>query len=412
MDNETNVIYIHPQKRIISQKKKYFYLTFTGLFFLSIGLISADPIKNIKGLYTIITSPSNLLTDYLALGGFGSAFINVGTLTLLSILLAYRHNVNLNGPMFASILTVTGFSFFGKNLYNSISIIFSYITFGMSLPLLTGMLLGNLVGIAIGFVLPPLAAQTLIFHRGFTLYNIGFTSGLIAMTITSILRLFNFSIESHSVLSTDYHRSLTMIMLIFFSLTAICGFFFNSFKLTGMRAIFQTSGKVTTDFISISGIGATLINMGFVGAMLCVYVLLIGGKVNGSIVGAILSVAGFSAFGSHLKNCFPILVGIYLASLFGTVYKVNQTTMIVAAIFGTGLAPISGFYGSIYGVLAGFLHIALVHNVNTLHGGLSLYNSGFSTGFVAGILVPILDSFTVVRKEKNLFGKRIIKKDH
>ena len=77
MDNETNVIYIHPQKRIISQKKKYFYLTFTGLFFLSIGLISADPIKNIKGLYTIITSPSNLLTDYLALGGFGSAFINV-----------------------------------------------------------------------------------------------------------------------------------------------------------------------------------------------------------------------------------------------------------------------------------------------------------------------------------------------
>lgn len=71
MDNETNVIYIHPQKRIISQKKKYFYLTFTGLFFLSIGLISADPIKNIKGLYTIITSPSNLLTDYLALGGFG-----------------------------------------------------------------------------------------------------------------------------------------------------------------------------------------------------------------------------------------------------------------------------------------------------------------------------------------------------
>ncbi|MBE9886447.1 DUF1576 domain-containing protein [Enterococcus durans] len=442
MDNETNVIYIHPQKRIISQKKKYFYLTFTGLFFLSIGLISADPIKNIKGLYTIITSPSNLLTDYLALGGFGSAFINAGTLTLLSILLAYRHNVNLNGPMFASILTVTGFSFFGKNLYNSISIILgaylyarfvhkpfsqyimvglfasalspvvSYITFGMSLPLLTGMLLGNLVGIAIGFVLPPLAAQTLIFHRGFTLYNIGFTSGLIAMTITSILRLFNFSIESHSVLSTDYHRSLTMIMLIFFSLTAICGFFFNSFKLTGMRAIFQTSGKVTTDFISISGIGATLINMGLVGAMLCVYVLLIGGKVNGPIVGAILSVAGFSAFGSHLKNCFPILVGIYLASLFGTVYKVNQTTMIVAAIFGTGLAPISGFYGSIYGVLAGFLHIALVHNVNTLHGGLSLYNSGFSTGFVAGILVPILDSLTVVRKEKNLFGKRIIKKDH
>ena len=51
---------------------------------------------------------------------------------------------------------------------SALSPVVSYITFGMSLPLLTGMLLGNLVGIAIGFVLPPLAAQTLIFHRGFT----------------------------------------------------------------------------------------------------------------------------------------------------------------------------------------------------------------------------------------------------
>ncbi|QED59407.1 DUF1576 domain-containing protein [Enterococcus durans] len=334
MDNETNVIYIHPQKRIISQKKKYSYLTFTGLFFLSIGLISADPIKNIKGLYTIITSPSNLLTDYLALGGFGSVFINVGTLTLLSILLAYRHNVNLNGPMFASILTVTGFSFFGKNLYNSISIILGVYLYAR-------------------FVHKPFSQYIMV--------------GLFASALSPVVSYITFGM------------SLPLL---------------------------------TGNFISISGIGATLINMGLVGAMLCVYVLLIGGKVNGPIVGAILSVAGFSAFGSHLKNCFPILVGIYLASLFGTVYKVNQTTMIVAAIFGTGLAPISGFYGSIYGVLAGFLHIALVHNVNTLHGGLSLYNSGFSTGFVAGILVPILDSLTVVRKEKNLFGKRIIKKDH
>ncbi len=58
------------------------------------------------------------------------------------------------------------------------------------------------------------------------------------------------------------------------------------------------------------------------------------------------------------------------------------------------------------------LHIALVHNVSTLHEGLNLYNSGFSTGFVAGILVPILDNFTAVReKERHLekeLSKRII----
>ncbi len=114
MENETDVIYIHPQKRIVSQKRKYFYLSFTGTFFLFIGLVSGTPAANWSGLLTILTSPSNLLTDYFALGGFGSAFINVGILTLLSVLLAYRQKVILNGPLFASILTVTGFSFLAK----------------------------------------------------------------------------------------------------------------------------------------------------------------------------------------------------------------------------------------------------------------------------------------------------------
>ncbi len=382
------------------------------------------------------------MTDYFALGGFGSAFINVGILTLLSVLLAYRHKVILNGPLFASILTVTGFSFFGKNLYNSISIILgvylyavfvnepfsqyimiglfgsvlspvvSYITFGMRFPLLIGILLGNLAGIAIGILLPPLAAQTLVFHRGFTLYNIGFTSGLIAMTFTAVLRLFSYSIVENTLVFNEYHFPLIWIIFGFFSLTVGIGFYYNSFRLSGIREIFDSSGKLTTDFIANSGIGATLINMGLVGLMLSSYVLLVGGQLNGPVIGAILSAVGFSAFGCHLKNSFPILVGIFIASLFGTFHEITSTGMLVAAVFGTGLAPISGFYGSFYGVIAGVLHIALVHNVSTLHGGLNLYNSGFSTGFVAGILVPILDNFTAVRKEKKTLGKRIIKKNH
>ncbi|PJO84515.1 DUF1576 domain-containing protein [Enterococcus faecium] len=405
-------------------------------------MLSNTPTDNWSGLLTILTSPSNLLTDYFALGGFGSAFINVGILTLLSVLLAYRHKVILNGPLFASILTVTGFSFFGKNLYNSISIILgvylyavfvnkpfsqyimiglfgsalspvvSYITFGMRFPLLIGILLGNLAGIAIGLLLPPLAAQTLVFHRGFTLYNIGFTSGLIAMTFTAVLRLFSYSIVENTLVFNEYHFPLIWIIFGFFSLTVGIGFYYNSFRLSGIREIFDSSGKLTTDFIANSGIGATLINMGLVGLMLSSYVLLVGGQLNGPVIGAILSAVGFSAFGCHLKNSFPILVGIFIATLFGTFHEITSTGMLVAAVFGTGLAPISGFYGSFYGVIAGVLHIALVHNVSTLHGGLNLYNSGFSTGFVAGILVLILDNFTAVRKEKKTLGKRIIKKNH
>ncbi len=44
---------------------------------------------------------------------------------------------------------------------SALSPVVSYITFGMRFPLLIGILLGNLAGIAIGLLLPPLAAQTL-----------------------------------------------------------------------------------------------------------------------------------------------------------------------------------------------------------------------------------------------------------
>ena len=68
MENETDVIYIHPQNESFHRKESilsWFYRCFFFLLacFLILLLI-------IGGLLTILTSPSNLLTDYFALGGF------------------------------------------------------------------------------------------------------------------------------------------------------------------------------------------------------------------------------------------------------------------------------------------------------------------------------------------------------
>lgn len=98
---------------------------------------------------------------------------------------------------------------------SALSPVVSYITFGMNLPLGLGILFGNLTGILVGFLLPPLASHTLIFHRGFNLYNIGFTSGLIAMVVAGILRLFDFPIEVQSFVSTGYHQELTLVIFLF-----------------------------------------------------------------------------------------------------------------------------------------------------------------------------------------------------
>lgn len=423
------ILFFHSNKKTISSKDKYIFVLFFGLLLIGSGLVLSPLSETLLGLKTILTSPSNLVTDYFALGNFGSAFINSGFLTLFSLFICYYNKLALNGPLLAAILTVSGYSLFGKNLFNSIPILLgvmlfaklskrpfsqyvvislfgsalspvtSYIAFDMNLPFQLAFPLSYLVGIGIGLSLPPVATQALKFHSGFTLYNIGFTSGIIAIFITGILRLFHYDITGFTIETDRYHHQVLLFLLLLFATMFIWGLVLNQFKLTGLRRIFRSSGKLITDFTSLATFGATLINMALMGFLLTGYVLLIDAKFNGAIVGAIFSAVGFSAFGNHLFNSVPVLLGVFLASNFTPLYEVHNTATVVAAIFSTSLAPISGYFGFVFGIIAGVLHIALVQSVGFLHGGLNLYNNGFSSGFVAAFMVPLLDAFKSFKKE-------------
>lgn len=61
-------------------------------------------------------------------------------------------------------------------------------------------------------------------------------------------------------------------------------------------------------------------------------------------------------------------------------------------MFGTTIAPIAGQYGFFVGILAGFLHAAVVLNIGIVYSGMNLYNNGFAGGVVAAFLVPIIKS--------------------
>ncbi|ELS0478116.1 DUF1576 domain-containing protein [Enterococcus faecalis] len=403
---------------------------------ISIGLISESPKSLLTGLIHILSSPSNLLTDYIMIGTFGSAFVNSGLLTLINVLVAKNQKILINGPMIAALFTVSGCSFFGKNLYNSIPIIIggicyakivkkplaqffvvslfgsalspiiSYITFDSSLSLSFSIPIGYLIGIFIGMIFPPLASHVLTFHQGFSLYNVGFTSGLIAMIFTGVLRMFGKKIDGSNLISSNYNLKLLLFLLFLFLIIFIVGFVINQFSLNGMLDINKSSGKLVTDFISIAGIGATMMNMALMGFLLIGFTQISQATLNGPIIGAILSAVGFSALGNHLLNSFPLLLSVFLTAQLATVFEVNQTTIVLAGIFSTGLAPISGYYGVKFGLIAGFLHMSLVTNVSYLHGGLNLYNNGFSTGFVAAIMVPLLDNILLVRKVKSNEGNK------
>lgn len=405
------------------QNLRYALMFGFSFFLLTIGLVANSGPELLEGMQRILVSPSNLITDYIQVGNFGSAFLNSGLLTLLSILTLRVAVVPLNGMVIAAIFTVSGYSFFGKNLFNSIPIILggilyahltkqpfakiaaiclfgsslspviSYLAFGLKLPLIIGIPLGYLVGLMIGLILPPLALHIVHFHQGFSLYNVGFSAGLLAMILASILRMFGNEVIDRSVLSTSAHLDLRNFLLIFFIGNFIIGFILNNGSFKGLRKIFRSSGQLPTDFVSMTTIGCTLINMSLMVFLLLGYTQLIHVQLNGPIVGAILSAVGFSALGNHAKNSFPILLGVYLASFFAPLHEIQRTSVVLAAIFGTSLAPISGYYGFQYGILAGFFHLSLVGNINGLHGGLNLYNNGFSSGFVAAFMVPIINSF-------------------
>ncbi len=78
----------------------------------------------------------------------------------------------------------------------------------------------------------------------------------------------------------------------------------------------------------------------------------------------------------------------------------QRSRALLAALFGTSLAPIAGYYGWAWGVAAGFINSSVALNSGVLHGGMNLYNTGFSVGIVAAFLVPLMDSLAKRKRPK------------
>lgn len=418
-------------RKYIIEKDHFHVKRITNLLILSIlpvGLICLafimdSPQNILRGLYNIIIAPDILLTDYIEVGGIGAAFLNAGILSLISIIILHIFKLKVNGMLIAATYTITGFAFIGKNIVNiwpiylggylyskykkthlksiililmfgtSLSPVISEIALGLNLSKVISIPLGITVGILIGFIITPLSSSMVRFHDGYNLYNIGFTGGMIGTLIASILRSFGIFIKTQSILSNNYSMFLRNILIVLFViLIAIGVMLFNRQGLKRYAGIFKYTGRIVTDFTILEGYGITYINMGIMGLICILYVIISGGTFNGPIIAGILTVVGFSAFGNHPMNSIPILIGVYLASSINVLDK-SSTTVIISALFGTTIAPLAGAYGWLLGIIAGFLHLSVVTNVIQLHGGINLYNNGLAGGIVAAILAPLAEAF-------------------
>jgi hypothetical protein len=107
------------------------------------------------------------------------------------------------------------------------------------------------------------------------------------------------------------------------------------------------------------------------------------------VIGAIFTIVGFAAFGKHPRNIVPIMIGVFLGSL-AKPWNIDDPSILLAALFGTTLAPIAGRFGWHWGIVAGFIHSSAALTVGPVHAGLNLYNNGFAAGIVASVLVPVI----------------------
>lgn len=403
-----------------------------GALLVLFGLCQDTPAGILRGMGVILTTEDVLITDYIAIAGMGAAFVNAGLVTLISVLLIKLVKDPVNGATLVTLGLMAGFSLFGKNILNiwpimagtglyallkgetfahhvnlalratALSPVVSFMAVRFSPWLGVGM------GLVIGFVMPPVAEHAHRVQNGMNLYSLGFSCGLVAMMLVPAFKAFGLEPQSAHHWSTGNNRTLglalAMLCLGFIGLGLIRE---PGRALKKYWALLRTSGRAPSDYIRTFTPGPVLVNMGVDGLIATGYIVLTGGDLNGATIGAIFTIIGFSGYGKHAFNILPVMGGVLLGSLANHVDP-NSSSLQLAGLFGTTLAPFAGVFGWPFGVLAGLLHSSVVLQAGLPLEGMNLYNNGFSGGLVAIVLYPILTSLVKRRRpvlmEEDLFA--------
>ena len=428
---------------------------FFSLFFLLASLVSALVFGEwgsvLKGLGTIIASPSPLVTDYFVLSSLPSSFLNAGLCGLSCTFLMFFLKAKCNFSTYAGFFLVVAHCFYGLNILNMwppivgllvysevrredfsdlLSVAFYSTAFGPFIseilfryPLtslgngkftISGIVVVILLTIALGFAIPAMLKGAKLLHREMSLYNGGLAFGLLGMFLYSFM--YNIlgvtpekSITQSSILVSTKENFIfcNVFFFVVFFVAIIVGWYLNGHSFSGFEKLMKDPG-FKSDFLEKYGDGVTMINLGVYGSMMVLYfdlcILLTDGVGwTGATCGIVLASVAFSASGQNAKNVWPVLSGYVLLFLLVLVitkiigsplpWTLSTQAYMNGAAFATGLCPFTGRYGKRYGVAAGFVSAVLCTATSVMHGGFMLYNGGLVAGLSAMILSPLIDHY-------------------
>lgn len=407
--------------RFIEYLKKSFYLPILALIMIILAFIFNTPKEIFVGYKNILLSSSILTTDYIAIGTLGGALVNAASILILNLVILRLLNLRMSGLIYAALYMILGFSFFGKNILNSlpiyigiylyaflnkipvknlvISLLFSsgisplvsYLIFGFDLAYYISIPLGIGAGIVAGLMVPAISSHTIKFHQGYNLFNVGFSLGIISLAFNGVLRAFNLRASEISILSNDHNLFLYLFVAILALVLLIAGIILNPKSFKMIPDLYKRSGRLVSDYIRDYGVSIVMINQASLLTFEILICLIFKIELNGAIFGTILAVSGFAGAGLHLKNTSFVMLGAILMCLI-TKTNITSTSIIIGILFSAGVAPIAGRYGIVAGIIAGMLHIAILPLCRSFQGGYDLYNNGFCAGFVACILIAIIEA--------------------
>ena len=287
----------------------------------------------------------------------------------------------------------------------------------------SGVVLAILFSILLAFVLPAILPGARAWHKGYNLYNGGLAFGIFGFFVFNFMYR-TMGIEPPQALTADnviydyfnrsYRSFATLFFLAAFSLCTIAGYILNGRSFKGFRHLVTDTGY-SSNFAEKYGMPLCLINIGCYGFLFLLYIHLIthfteGAGFTGPTIGVTVAALTFSAMGQHPRNVWPILAGYLLLYLVTLVlcrmdgreiaWTISTQGYINGVAFATGLCPIVGRYGIRAGLAAGFMCASMCTATSALHGGLVLYNGGFTAGTTALILLPILEHYIPSARER------------
>ena len=355
----------------LSKRLIYLYPLFVSLSFLVAAPIAVLYTKEwdfFENLLRILTSPSQLVTDYFALGGLGSTLFNAAVCGLCTNLITYLSRAKANATILAGYMLVVAHCFYGLNFLNMwppfIGILLYCIVrkkkigenihiafFSTALaPFVSelcfryaignydpaafninwiGVVLSLVCGLAIGFVIPALLPGTAAMHHGYSLYKAGLAIGILGIFLNAFMYS-SLGVEkpgstpivndAYYALPYGYRGFMNVFFIVLFSLTFIVGFVLNKRSLSSYRELLKCTGH-GTDFTDKFGMQVCMINIAVYGFAMLAYLNLVfiipsifpglptGVGFTGATVGVIFAALTFAADGQHVRNVFPIAVG-------------------------------------------------------------------------------------------------------